>query len=135
MSHYSRKRRRLGRQMVDGPHGYRHVRSQHEIAADDTSSIAGRLNRLGFPDYRSYLRSGHWMALRSAYLARFGAGCQVCGRSPMDIHHRTYRRLGAEPLTDLVGLCRECHQAAHLLADAGRRRTHQRTYQQESRKP
>ena len=32
----------------------------------------------------------------------------------VDTHHKTYARLFREDLSDLLGLCRQCHEAAHL---------------------
>lgn len=113
---------------MDAPFRRQHLRPTGEIAADDTSSIAARLYRLGFPNYRSYLASGHWRALRAAYRSRFGDRCQECGLQPVELHHRTYKRLGKEPLSDLIALCDGCHEAAHFLANADRTRDRQRTY-------
>ena len=41
--------------------------------------------------------------------------CHVCKATPVDLHHKTYKRKGCERLTDLVPLCRDCHQHAHAL--------------------
>jgi hypothetical protein len=42
--------------------------------------------------------------------------CERCHEQGLvDVHHLSYRRLGEEPLTDLLGLCRDCHSAAHGL--------------------
>jgi hypothetical protein len=28
----------------------------------------------------------------------------------LDVHHNTYERLGGEEISDVIPLCRECHQ-------------------------
>jgi len=33
----------------------------------------------------------------------------------VDIHHRTYERFGHEWLSDLIALCRNCHDLTHAL--------------------
>ena len=44
-----------------------------------------------------------------------GGKCADCGgvTSTLDVHHKTYRHLGRERMSDLVGLCRVCHEALH----------------------
>jgi hypothetical protein len=64
-----------------------------------------------------YLRSPHWRQTRLAALGRAGNRCQVCnGAKQLDVHHRTYERIGKEADGDLTVLCRECHALFH---DAG----------------
>lgn len=89
------------------------------------------LRDLGYRSYTEYLRSEHWRALRRRFFAkswrvasmreRFGTTCcEFCGCTdrPVELHHRTYKRLGREKLTDLVLLCGDCHSTVH--------RTHRR---------
>jgi replicative DNA helicase len=47
-------------------------------------------------------------------LSRAGHRCQVCN-SPdkLDVHHRTYERVGQEQLDDLTVLCDRCHGLFH----------------------
>ena len=64
--------------------------------------------------YHAYLRSPEWQALRLRVLKRDGYKCAHCGASkPLDVHHKTYERVGRERMRDLVALCRECHEAEH----------------------
>jgi len=69
-----------------------------------------------FPvDYERYIRSERWK--RKASAARRSAGyrchdCHTVGR-PLDVHHKTYVRLGYEWWFDLVVLCRWCHRRRH----------------------
>jgi 5-methylcytosine-specific restriction endonuclease McrA len=65
------------------------------------------------PEYRAYLRSERWQELRLLVLLRDNHACTQCGRTDnLEIHHRTYERLGCETLSDLITLCRDCHRDA-----------------------
>ena len=65
-------------------------------------------------DYHAYLNSDAWKQKRSIALRGAEYRCQVCNRDgQLDVHHRTYERLGNELPQDLVVLCRECHQLFH----------------------
>lgn len=59
-----------------------------------------------------YLESPHWKEKRKSLLDRDGDLC-VCGKHAIYVHHKTYENLGAEPLSDLVALCRNCHDGYH----------------------
>jgi 5-methylcytosine-specific restriction endonuclease McrA len=75
-------------------------------------------------EYRDYLASPEWQATAAAALERADQRCQVCNAdrwfSPLEVHHRTYERLGAERPADLIVLCRHCHDLFH----AHRKLTH-----------
>lgn len=62
--------------------------------------------------YEEYRRSDHWQATRRQSLERAKYRCQICntGEVQLDVHHRTYERLGAELPEDLFVLCHNCHQ-------------------------
>ncbi len=62
--------------------------------------------------YADYLKSEHWQRQRKAALERAGYSCQVCNRKgiQLDVHHRTYERLGDELPEDMTVLCHECHE-------------------------
>jgi hypothetical protein len=66
-------------------------------------------------EYRKqYLRSPHWRETRERALERAGHRCQVCNSEQrLDVHHRTYERIGAEEPGDLTVLCRRCHDLFH----------------------
>jgi 5-methylcytosine-specific restriction endonuclease McrA len=74
-------------------------------------------------EYLRYLDSPAWKRIRRQVLSRARGRCERCGRfsTALEVHHRTYVRLGHEPLTDLQALDLRCHREA----DAARRR---RTY-------
>jgi hypothetical protein len=61
--------------------------------------------------YAEYLKTGHWQRRRWEALGRSGYRCQVCNSydRPLEVHHRTYERLGCEHPSDLFVLCDTCH--------------------------
>lgn len=79
-------------------------------------ALSRRLKKLGFNSYASYLRSAHWRSLRYRYRNSPSTPneCYICGNDKnLELHHRTYVRLGHERFSDLVLLCRPCHQDTH----------------------
>ena len=65
-------------------------------------------------DYQAYLRSPIWQAKRELILDFYGNKCAVCNSTDgVDVHHRTYERIGHERWSDLVALCRYCHSLHH----------------------
>lgn len=64
--------------------------------------------------YSDYLQTDHWHAVRNAALERAGHACQVCNsKERLDVHHRTYQRIGHEQDADVVVLCHACHSRFH----------------------
>src|SRR5260221_2534802 len=65
--------------------------------------------------YGSYIRSRRWLAspARLCELKLAGHRCRICNRSRrharLEVHHRTYVRLGRERVADLTTLCEPCH--------------------------
>lgn len=63
---------------------------------------------------RIYLRSKHWRRLRAKVAQRAGYTCERKGciayGDNLDVHHKTYERIGHERLDDLVYLCRPDHR-------------------------
>ncbi len=79
-----------------------------------------RLAALRAMPYEEYLRTSEWRARRQEALKRAGYCCHLCNsnESPLEVHHRTYERLGAEAPEDLYVLCDSCHQWYHRKPDA-----------------
>lgn len=64
--------------------------------------------------YADYLKSSHWKATREWALDRAGHHCQICPSADgLEVHHRTYARVGKELPTDLAVLCGDCHEHFH----------------------
>jgi hypothetical protein len=80
---------------------------------------------VSYEDYAAYIASEEWQKTRRRYYTsrqerRDNDGnwrCYCCLSSsvPLDLHHRTYKRLGREHLKDFVPLCRTCHKHVHDL--------------------
>lgn len=63
--------------------------------------------------YIQYLKTIHWSNIKNKKLL-INPCCQECGSSiKLNIHHKTYKRLGKEKLTDLVTLCHKHHSKLH----------------------
>lgn len=66
--------------------------------------------------YRSFISSAAWQQspARLQELAASGYRCRVCNASRrearLEVHHRTYARLGRERPSDLTTLCSTCHR-------------------------
>lgn len=68
-------------------------------------------NRNG--NYQMYLSSKAWAETRAKFFEQVGQQC-ICGSTATQVHHKTYDNIGKEELlTDLVGLCKECHGNIH----------------------
>lgn len=64
--------------------------------------------------YEDYLRSPEWLAKRAWAIDRAEGRCQVCNKPDgLNVHHRTYKNLGAELPGDLLVLCSICHDLFH----------------------
>jgi 5-methylcytosine-specific restriction endonuclease McrA len=64
--------------------------------------------------YRDYLRTSHWFRVREWALVRAQRACALCPATrELQVHHRSYARLGCEQPEDLIVLCRNCHQRHH----------------------
>ena len=64
---------------------------------------------------KAYLASPEWDTKRKQVLERDLYACQGCGNTgiPLEVHHITYTNYGSESLSDLVTVCRPCHQSIH----------------------
>lgn len=70
-------------------------------------------------EYKKYIQSPKWRKVRKKFFeSKLPKDCFVCFRDDqiLDLHHRTYARLGHERLTDLVLVCRDCHNEIHKYA-------------------
>jgi len=64
--------------------------------------------------YEEYLQTPEWKERRKKALSYAKHRCQVCNsREDLNVHHRTYERLGEELPSDLTVLCHGCHGLFH----------------------
>lgn len=69
--------------------------------------------------YQEYLRSEEWKTRRRYMVRRAFNRCQLCNLDGgedgrwLNVHHRSYERVGSEFDLDLIVLCRACHQRHH----------------------
>jgi len=66
---------------------------------------------LGYANYEAYLVSDHWLTFSNKVRMKF---CYVCdGEHILQVHHLTYERLGKELPTDVITVCKGCHNQIH----------------------
>ncbi|MDP9439280.1 MAG: HNH endonuclease [Actinomycetota bacterium] len=72
--------------------------------------------------YKEYLQTPHWKRRRQDKVRVAGYRCQLCNRGAvtLNVHHRTYERLGEEHDGDLTVLCSDCHNTFHEHRSLGR---------------
>ncbi len=67
-------------------------------------------------NYQEYLQSEAWNHKRKVALMFWDNRCTLCfSPNRLQVHHRTYERLGQERITDLIVLCEKCHKIHHFL--------------------
>lgn len=77
------------------------------------------------PSYEDYLESHHWQTLSYKTKLERGNRCERCNLSSiwavyifghgLNVHHKTYQRIGHERPSDLLVLCMGCHANEHGL--------------------
>ena len=68
------------------------------------------LNKIRFA-----VRSSKWSNVRKQHLKE-NPYCIACGRDKkLEVHHKTYKRLFEERLSDLFAVCRTCHELIHQI--------------------
>lgn len=64
-----------------------------------------------------YMQSPSWRKIRQKRLEKDKFRCQnihvIGGKQGLEVHHKSYVRLGNERLSDLITLCRRCHNDIH----------------------
>lgn len=71
-------------------------------------------------DYEKYLKSKAWSETRKKFFEQVGRQC-ICGKMATQVHHKNYNNIGKEELlTDLVGLCDDCHAGVHQTRNPNR---------------
>ena len=65
-------------------------------------------------NYMEYIQSEDWKKRRDKKLRKADWKCERCGSGiNLCIHHITYDNLGNEPMSDLLVLCKSCHEDIH----------------------
>jgi 5-methylcytosine-specific restriction endonuclease McrA len=69
-------------------------------------------------EYRKYLRSNYWRQFAAERKEKRHYRCQHCDEVlppwELEVHHKTYERMPyREWASDVLVLCRDCHQAEH----------------------
>lgn len=83
----------------------------------------GELDLANMP-YAEYLKTDHWQVVRGAALERAGHACQLCNATDdLHVHHRTYERRGQELPSDVIVLCKRCHEQFHQVTNGRPTRT------------
>ncbi len=73
-----------------------------------------RIQELRAMPYGDYLQTPEWQETRRLALLRATFRCQTCNKSKeLNVHHRTYERLGRERQGDIIVLCDGCHELFH----------------------
>lgn len=63
--------------------------------------------------YNDYLQTKHWKQLSNKILERDKC-CQRCGcENDLVVHHKSYKNLGHEPMSQLIVYCNRCHLIIH----------------------
>ncbi len=63
--------------------------------------------------YSDYLLSPWWGWIRRKKLSSTGGKCERCKGRATQVHHKHYRTLGKEALSDLESICGPCHGREH----------------------
>jgi len=65
--------------------------------------------------YKEYLKTKHWQGVKNRmYNSKIKYECNCCGkRKGLQLHHKSYNRVGNERLNDLIWLCGDCHEKVH----------------------
>ena len=107
-----------------------HIETDWIRAASITLTKSGVLNSVnGGPKrkkltpaqgrYAEYLQSDHWRDFAKTVMSFWDYKCCLCYKRAVDVHHRTYVRIGQEKTTDCVALCRKCHKRTHSIMPDG----------------
>lgn len=97
-------------------HSCKSIFMHEEFKVDNGVVSSMKKKPLQPKDYSFYIRSRKWNKRRRRYFATNGNTCAICGsKEGLNLHHKTYQRLGMEEDADLVPLCKEHHDELHSL--------------------
>jgi len=73
-------------------------------------------------NYDTYITSDEWYEnpVRKLRVHKADGKCELCSsNNHPEVHHITYENLGKEEYSDIILLCRECHEHTHKVAGKG----------------
>jgi hypothetical protein len=116
---HSREKRRLRTKKIVR---YTHATSSFKFSVPDEEQVSvspldSLVQKIGFASYDEYLRSEHW----KNFTARVRRNeCYCCKKQKaLQVHHMTYKNIGAEMPEDVVTVCRACHTKIHNISREG----------------
>lgn len=75
-------------------------------------------------EYQEYLASDEWYQRSKEAKERARWKCEVCSaKLALEVHHKSYARLGFERNADLIVLCERCHGLFHGVLEESRQRS------------
>lgn len=71
--------------------------------------------------YKDYLKTEHWKNIKMKMKnSKYKYMCYSCkSKTKLQLHHKSYKRVGNEKLTDLIWLCEDCHKKTHEINKNG----------------
>lgn len=98
----------------DRPKGYRNTNNGYTTSTVTIYEDPSLNPHNKPPTYSEYIRSDEWKEKRKKAIKAADGKCQLCGSTTrINVHHRTYERLGKEKPSDLTVLCESCHYNFH----------------------
>ncbi len=89
-------------------------RGWKSMEVPDRSTLPPLAEQLRALPYLEYLKTPHWASVRKRCLVYYEYRCALCySESLLNCHHRTYLRMGCERPSDVICLCRDCHEKHH----------------------
>jgi len=72
------------------------------------------IERIGFPDYETYLASEYWATIRARVLRDSNHKCRCCGLRAWQVHHSDYEytTMTGDDTQPLYAVCGDCHNEA-----------------------
>lgn len=67
-------------------------------------------------DYDKYMNTKHWKRIKRKTLKRCSNKCMFCGthKGTLILHHNNYLNLYAERKSDVIIMCKACHETLHF---------------------
>lgn len=82
---------------------------------DVTPTIKAAETRISSEGYQDYLKTPAWRQTRGKALRAANFQCSKClAKRQLEVHHKTYERLGHERPEDLEVVCSGCHKGHHF---------------------